>query len=58
MFAIPSLARMLAAGLAALALLPQASAEPLPARNGFPSQPIRFICPSRRAAAMTPARAG
>lgn len=45
MFAIPTLARTLAAGLAALALLSQATAEPLAARNGFPSQPIRFISP-------------
>ncbi|MDR0227337.1 MAG: tripartite tricarboxylate transporter substrate binding protein [Burkholderiaceae bacterium] len=38
-------ARMLAASLAALALLSQAVAEPLAARNGFPSQPLRFISP-------------
>jgi tripartite-type tricarboxylate transporter receptor subunit TctC len=36
---------MLAASLAALALLSQAVAEPLAARNGFPSQPLRFISP-------------
>jgi tripartite-type tricarboxylate transporter receptor subunit TctC len=31
-------------GLAALALQP-ASADPLPARNGFPSQTVKFISP-------------
>lgn len=46
MFASHSMARALAAGLAALALLPHAAAaEPLPQRNGFPGQPIRFISP-------------
>ena len=45
MFAIPTLARMLAASLAALAMLSQATAEPLAARNGYPAQPIRFISP-------------
>src|SRR5213075_2743699 len=46
MFASHSVARALAAGLAALALLPHAAAaEPLPQRNGFPGQPIRFISP-------------
>lgn len=45
MFAIPTLARMLAASLAALAMLSQATAEPLAARNGYPGQPIRFISP-------------
>src|SRR3989475_2086186 len=45
MFAILNLARMLAASLAALAMLSQATAEPLAARNGYPAQPIRFISP-------------
>ena len=45
MFATLNLARMLAAGLAALAMLSQATAEPLAARNGYPAQPIRFISP-------------
>lgn len=45
MFAIPTMARVLAAGMAALALLSPAAAEPLAARNGFPNQPIRFISP-------------
>ncbi|WP_280188916.1 Bug family tripartite tricarboxylate transporter substrate binding protein [Delftia sp. PS-11] len=45
MFAIPTMARVLAAGMAALALLSPAAAEPLATRNGFPNQPIRFISP-------------
>ena len=45
MFATLNLARMLAASLAALAMLSQATAEPLAARNGYPGQPIRFISP-------------
>lgn len=43
-----SLKRVLAAtfvGLAALAALSPAAAEPLAKRNGFPDQPIRFISP-------------
>src|SRR6218665_4078119 len=43
---VPHLARLAiaAAWLAALAL-PAASADPLPARNGFPSQTVKFISP-------------
>src|SRR6218665_97010 len=43
---VPHLARLAiaAAWLAALAL-PPASADPLPARNGFPSQTVKFISP-------------
>ncbi|KLN52425.1 Bug family tripartite tricarboxylate transporter substrate binding protein [Variovorax paradoxus] len=45
-FRIPSLARLsiAAAWLAAMALQP-ASAQPLPARNGFPSQTVKFVSP-------------
>jgi tripartite-type tricarboxylate transporter receptor subunit TctC len=43
---LPSLLRWAAiVGCAASFMLPVASAEPLPQRNGFPSQPIRFISP-------------
>src|SRR6218665_3135843 len=43
---VPHLARLAiaAAWLAALALQP-ASADPLPARNGFPAQTLKFISP-------------
>ena len=45
-FRVPSLARLsiAAAWLAAMALQP-ASAQPLPARNGFPSQTVKFVSP-------------
>lgn len=43
---LPSLLQWAAiVGCAASFMLPVASAEPLPQRNGFPSQPIRFISP-------------
>ena len=43
---VPRLARLsiAAAWLAALVLQP-ASAQPLPARNGFPSQTVKFVSP-------------
>ncbi|MDP9894090.1 tripartite-type tricarboxylate transporter receptor subunit TctC [Variovorax boronicumulans] len=45
-FRVPHLARLALAAtwLAALALQP-ASADPLPARNGFPTQTVKFISP-------------
>lgn len=46
MFAFHSLSRVLATSLVALAMLSHtADAEPLPQRNGFPNQTIRFISP-------------